>query len=314
MVEEKLWADKIIRILEQNFKRTLKNNEKQKIYDSVREANKRRYKIIKKYIEHLIQKPINLTSIIDLDIYEDINIQKKKFMKETGIKNNEFAEMLIKRSQDKDQKEFGLKHMEQYIDQYLAVMFLYTGEFLSLLQRKQHIKTPKAIIMEPWSHAGTTYIEKEFNFKVFGKNNGKNNHLVEGGKAENLAFIAMDEVGQYEMKNSKKHTTISMMPNILNYKDFIEKLNDDSTISSLDLTINRSFLEGFNYLPYGKCREALLNMIRIRDDYRNKRAAYKKQNPRNDINNLRKTNSQLMKEQAEFVNLELFKLFKAIFN
>ena len=319
--EEYLWSEKVIRILQKYFSRKLLNFEKDKIKQSIRISDDKRYQITKKYIEMVQNKKINLTKIIDNDIFSDLVKSRDKMLNDFNISLMDLGKRLaINRGLLKNKNDHDKKVIEEdinfYINNYSIVMLMYTGYYLEILKEKGYVKTPKAIVIEPYAHVQSNEFEGEFKGIIFSSNKGKNNYHIEGGINENIGLIAMDDVSNYACKRIKLSKSIFEVPNIKNYSKFIDTLSLDKNISILDLRNNPAFMCGINYLPYGKCSKALLEMVNIRNEYliqKHKIKDYQNNESFFEITELKKNKSLLIHKQALIVLNELNGLFSRIF-
>jgi hypothetical protein len=321
--EIKLWTQKVADALKIILKRELNKGEVTALYTALQIGESKRQKATKKYLEYILNKKINLTIVKDEDIFEDLIEGRNLLLKSIGTSLEELVEPTINRIV-KQRKLKNLKNgngsrskMLSYIDKYSIVWFMYTGPYLKLLQKKGYVKTPKGLIIEPWEHSSGHELEAKalFNYKVFGKNNGENNYLVEDSINEDLAIIGIDEVSEYNWQKSKLQKYINEVPNLRNYKSFMDLLEMGD--SNLDLTQNISFILGVNYLPYGTCKNYLEEMIQTRDEYRLHRKTYKSLDVEDrvqEINLLRSEKSTQMKDLSLKINQELYKVFKHIFS
>lgn len=320
--EERLWSEKVIRIMQKYFSRKLLSFEKDKIRLSIRISDDKRYQITKKYIEIVQNKKINLTKIIDNDIFSDLVKSRDKILRDFNISLMDLGKRLITnrgllKNKNDDEKKAIQEDLHFYINNYSIVMLMYTGYYLEILKENNYIKTPKAIVIEPYPHIQSNEFEGEFKGMVFSSNQGKNNYHVEGGINENIGFIAIDDVSTYACKRIKLIKSISEVPNIKNYNKFIDSLSFDKNVSILDLRNNPVFMLGINYLPYGKCRKALLEMIEIRNEYlirKSKIKYYHENESFYEITELKKNKSLQIHKQALIVLDELDKLFSRIFS
>ncbi len=320
--EEKLWTKKVINTLELYFNRELTDNEKQNIFIVIKTAEEIRYKITKKYIEYVSGHGISLTRVFDSDIYDDLIQGRNILFEKVGISINDLVEPMILRILKRSDSELqvGTKtrnDLLNYIDNSTLVWYMYTGDYLELLKKKNYVNTPNGIIIEPWSHAVSNESEAKFNTLIF---TGKNSYLHPGGVNENLAYIAIDEASNYNWKSYKSQLSIAEIPNIQNYKIFFEKNTYTNTFSNLELAKNLPFMYGVNFLPYGKCRKLLLEIISVNDEYRLKLKENK--NKYNDYNNgrknkiqqLKKTYSAKMVKLSKQIDLEIRKMINSIFS
>lgn len=324
--EEKLWTEKVINALEDVFDRGLTTSEIDILSKAMSIAETKRFLITKQYIEYVTQKSVNFRRVIDRDIFNELVNGRDELLQAVQTSIKEIAEPLIQNRVKFDNKSLELWQQHKTIDDlcnyvrdYSLVWFMYTGPYLKILQDKGYVTTPKAIIMEPWSHGASNEAEANFKEKVFASQSGKNNYLVPGGLNEDLAFIAIDESSEYNFKPSKVNKTIAEVPNIINYDDFFATLKENKMIAALNLESNPSYMLGLNYLPYGKCREALLNMIRIKEDYREEKQKIKdtfktQEDVKKAIQTLKKKESARMQLEAEKVNKELYDMFFSIFH
>ena len=319
--EEYLWSEKVIRIVQKYFSRKLLNSEQDKIRQSIRISDDRRYQITKKYIELVQNKKITLTKIIDSDIFSELVLARDKMLNDFNISLVDLGRQLttnrglLKNKNKNDKKEIQ-EDINFYINNYIIVMLMYTGYYLEILRAKGYVKTAKAIVIEPYAHVQSNEFEGEFKGAVFSSDKGKNNYHIKGGINENIGFIAMDDVSTYACKRVKLIKSIFNVPNIKNYNKFIDILSTDKNISILDLRNNPVFMYGINYLPYGKCRKALLEMVDIRNEYliRKRKIKYYPENESfYEIKELKKNKSILIYKHALIVLNELDRLFSKIF-
>lgn len=318
--EENLWTKKVINTLELNLNRDLIDSEKQTIRNAIIIAEEKRYKITKKYIEYILNKKVSLTRIVDTHIYEDLIDGRDTMFERMGITVDDLVEPLIERILNNPDAELKIgtktrKDLLNYINSSSLVWFMYTGPYLKILQKKKFVTTKKGIIIEPWSHAISNESEAKFNSLFFTDNNS---YLYSGGINEDIAFITIDEVSSYNWKPSKGFLSISEVPNINNYESIINQLQEDISGADLNLGNNKSFMYGVNYLPYGDCKEALIEMIHIADNFHHKRKVFKNTYKENlvkleKIQSIKGEYSKSMKKKAEIVNMELKKMFSDIF-
>lgn len=320
--EEYLWSEKVIRILQKYFSRKLLNSEQDKIRQSIRISDDRRYKITKRYIEQVQNKKIALTKIIDSDIFSELIKSRDRILNNFNISLVDLGKRLatnrglLKNKNNNDRKAI-LEDIRFYVNNYSIVMLMYTGYYLEILKKKGYVETAKAIVIEPYSHIQSNEFEGEFKGIVFSSNKGKNNYHIKDGINENIGFIAVDDVSTYACKRIKLSKSIFEVPNIKNYNKFIDILSSDKNISILDLRHNPVFMCGVNYLPYSKCREALLEMINIRNEYliRKRKIKYYPENESfYEIAELKKNKSLLIYKQALIVLNELDRSFSKIFS
>jgi len=275
--EVQLWFMKICNTLEMCLERNLNEKEKETVYKSIEFAEKKRYKITKKYIEYVSGKNINLVRIVDKDIFKELVIARDALFNKVGITINDLAKPLLTRLLKTSDDELSIniktkKALIQYIDTSSIVWLMYTGYYVKLLQKHNYIKTPYVIIIEPFSPIHNNESRVLFNHLVY---SGENAYLNKKGINNNLAYIAISESSSYNFNKSTSYLNISQVPNINNYKMFINLLKKDKSINELDLSINEAFQLGFNYLPYGKCKQLLLEMIRIIKEYKKEKKIIK---------------------------------------
>jgi hypothetical protein len=324
--EEQLWAQKIVNATEQFLKRNLTKDELSLVENAISINEKRKYEITKQYIEFIVGKPVKFLRVVDRNIYDDLIQVRDNLLLQFDTSINELIAPTMNRiiRQNKNKIKFIEKSsrssMYDYIDKYSLVWIMYTGPYLELLKSKGYVHTEKAVIIEPWSHPSGSELEAKalFNEKIFGSELGINNYLYPGGINENLGMIGMDEISNYSFAKSKVTDSISDVPNIKNYKIFIEQLQSNESISNLDLVSNRAFFFGVNYNPYGKSRIALLKMIEIRNDYMDIRNIYKNkyldiEDMQVEIVKLRSEKSSLIKEASDIVIQELYLLLSNMF-
>ncbi len=319
--EESLWTKKIINTLELYLNRRLNDLEKQQILEAVIIAEKKRYKITKKYIEYVLKKTANLTRIIDTDIYDKLVEGRDELFERMGTTIDDLIEPMITRILKKPDTELqiGTKTKEDllnYINSSSLVWFMYTGSYFDILRKKKYVTTQKGIIIEPWSHAVSNESEAKFNSIFFTHNNS---YLHPNGINEDIAYITIDEACTFNWKPSKGYLPLSEVPNINNYESLIDALQTNSTISDLNLAKNISFMYGVNYLPYGNCKKALLDMVYIADEFHHKKKNLKKWNKDNQIKRekiqlLKSEYSSTIKNLALTVNKELKNMFITIFS
>jgi hypothetical protein len=312
--EEQLWTEKVINAVEQHLKKRLTDHEKELLDHSIGIAETKRYTITKNYLEYVTGKSINLTRIIDKDIYNNIVSERNKLLEIVGTTIDDLVKPILNRAKTKSKiideiaMQETLKDLYHYIDSYSLVWLMYTGAYLNILKSKGFIKTPKAIIIEPWSHAFSNEARAVFNANIF---KGANNYSQAKGLNEDLAFVGIDEASKFNWKQNSATQPISMVPNISNLDQYFNMLDNNLSISSIDLRINESFINGVNYLPYGKCKQILIQMIALRDEYRKDRQKHK-HDPKY-LGKLRTDTSSTMKSLANSVNNELYTMFKSIF-
>ncbi|MDO8610447.1 MAG: hypothetical protein Q7R95_07910 [bacterium] len=322
--EEYLWTQKAAQILKKYLNRNLTSQEQENIRRSIHISDDKRYKITKKYIEFVLNKKIDFTKIVDIDILPDLIDSRDRFLDSIHTSLKDLATIIIKEILDHKKingeynKEFKIiyKRLFDYLNNYSVILFMYTGYYLDILKRKGYVKSPKAIIMEPYSHVLSNEFEAEFKRIIFSTNNGKNNYLIKNGANEDLGIIVIDDVCNYSHRRVKKYQSIHEIPNIQNYHNFIDRLSSDKNMSALDLKNNPVFMCGVNYLPYGRCNKALLEMIDIRNEYLVKKKQvkqYKDDESFFEITELKKIKSSLISKQAKIVLEELEKLFTTIF-
>ncbi len=320
--EQKLWAEKLYNNLIRYQNITTKQTELyQRIFDSIAIAEEKRFKITKRYVEYIGQKEVNFTQVRDYDIFEELIEARDQLLTLSNTSITELSKkILLNRTKNPTPKIY--KDVSEYVSNYSIVWFMYTGLYLDILKRNKYVNTDYALILEPWSHAKSNEAEAEFNFRVFGADNGKNNYLVEGGSNEKIGFVALDEVSRFNWKKIKVEDNINTVPNYLNYKEFFDKFlaSNNDKLSNITLADNPAFIMGYNFLPYGKTKALLNGMIKIYENFKHERSIYKMIEDddldlkRLKIDRLKESTSHEMEKLSKLVIEELSKMCNYIFS
>ena len=319
--EECLWAEKIINTVELHLKRMLTDKEKSMIKNSLITAEMRRYKITKKYIEFIQKEKINITLIKDHDILNDLQIERNKLLKKVGTTVRKLTEPILKRTK-LESKDIGklkktsiLQNISNHIERYSLVWFMYTGPYLNILKKYNYIKTNKAIIIEPWLHIYDNEAQAVFNYQVFGKNFGENNHLKRGSLNKDIAIIGIDEPSEFNWERTNSNKSISTIPNVVNYKHFFKKNLVQNSLKELELRNNQAFIMGINYYPYNKTKKLLMKMINISQSFKEIKKNLKSTNSsfQTEIKKVKREKAKEMLKTSEAVIKQLEKLSSTLF-
>ncbi len=277
--EERMWTEKVVHALERYFSRKLHQTEKDEIQIAIHNAEEKRYECTKRYLEYASGKKINLLRVVDRDIYKDLELARTRLFRKLNISLSDLTKSTIDRITNRKQilevneLENFIKSINSYIKSYSLIWMMYTGPYLSILKKKGFVKTPKAIVIESWNHFSGIEIEAktEFNYRLFGQNNGENNQLQPHSINEDIAFIAMDEPSDFRWKRHRRTRKINKVPNIHNVEKYVHTLSVSPTITSLDLSKNEVYQECFNFIPYKQGFTLLNKMQTIASDYRTTR-------------------------------------------
>lgn len=322
--EQLLWSRKIARAFETGSNTILNNTEKNLILDAIKISENRRFLITKKYIEFVKGKRIDLVKFTDSEIWDDLVKARNVLLDQIGISLKDLVAPFIENRFNHDLKQDinAQNDLKNYIDEYSLVWTMYTGPYLQLLKKLGIISTQNAVIIEPWSHARSNEGQIKLNDTII-QTSSRNHYLGNKGINKNLGFIAISESSEYNFKSTRTSLTISKVPNIQNYKLYFDRLNADSSISNLDLSRNKSFVLASNYLPYGKAKDLLVQMIVISNEYKNRKLKIKNNNlnfldnnsrNKEEVRSLRGIKSKEMQNISLRLNDILFAMFEEIFN
>lgn len=297
--EEQLWGDRIKSAITNQLGRSLLPAEIISIEDSLTRAELKRYEMTRRYIAFVTGKMPNFTRFTDRDIYLDLLDVQKQMFKAAGITLDQLIQMFPE---------------EKGIDSYSLVWGMYTGPYFALLQQKGIANTPKGLIIEPWWHAiGETRAKNFMNIRTFEE---PNNYFRKNGVNENLGFAAYANLMNPDGTQMWVATPLNKIPNLSNYPGFIREIFTQEACCNLDLSQNPAFIWGVNLLPFGVCKKALLEMLQIKDEYKN----LKKKLP----DTTRETRTQMVNKlkeefraqiliQAFIIQRELEKMLKVVF-
>jgi len=254
--EERLWSERMSAILEERLKRELTGPEKTKIRGAVKEAEEKRFRYIRNYI-NLVRgsSDTDLTPVIDEDVFGDLVEVRRQMMDIAGISLEKLASTF-----NEDTKT---------LDGLSIVWGMYIGPYITMLKKKGYISTQMSLIVEPWMHAAAERQSKDYlDEKLF---TGKNEYLQPGGLNENVGLIPYMGISLPNGKRARQAKTISEVPNSTNYRNFLDFLWSDFSMSSgtsLNLSENPVFIWGVNLFPYGSVRSALLKMVDLQIAYK----------------------------------------------
>lgn len=322
--EQFLWSRKVISAYFQATGKVLNKLEQQKIVDSIGIGENKRYLATKKYLEFIKQRKIDLVKFTDLEIWDDLVAARDALLKEISIDMQDLVRPFVENRLNKSHKNdiFVLNDMEKFVSDYSLVWTMYTGKYLEILKKRGIIDTNNALIIEPWTHARSNEGQIALN-EYIAKSSPYNLYMDNRGINKNLGFVSIIESSLYNFKSTRVFKLINEIPNNKNYESFIGLLNDDPAISNLDLSQNPTFLLTANYLPYGKAKELLLQMIIISTEFKNRRLKIKQNNVdaydhstlnQKDVSILRKNKSSELKSISLKLNDMLFQMFNYIYS
>ncbi len=273
--EVELWTKKIVTLLEGQLEEHLTPSDTQLIQSSIENVELQKYQLTQKYLEYIAGGPVNLTRVVDSDIFDELIQGRDRILTTVGLSIEALVEPTLARFES-SQKMKQRDRLIHYIQDYSIAWFLYTGEYLKILQKAKYVITPKALLVNPWKYALNSEIEGKqlFGDKVF---QGQHAYLRKGGINENIGFIALDQPSTYGMKRLRTNTSIANVPNIKNYRQYISNLRQDEKLGFLDISQNQAFQDTLNFFPYARGAELLTRMIHVINDYKNRYKALPKQ-------------------------------------
>lgn len=253
--EEKLWSDRLIGVIEKRLKRQLSGLEKQEVEDAMQEAEKMRFEYTKRYLQFASGRDINLTRVVDRDIFDGLLEVRDEMLDTAGLPFPVFKRI----------------YPNEGTQNYSIVWGMYTGLYFDLLKRSGYVTTPKGIIIEPWWHAFNENNDAKIdvNSKIFGF--GSNLYLGNAGINKNLGYIAFTDVMDGKGDRYRSGYSINEVPNKENYKSFLEKLLGQPDCMNLDLRKNPAFVWGVNLLPLGVTASLLNKMVDTKDAWQNEK-------------------------------------------
>jgi hypothetical protein len=253
--EEKLWMKRIVSAVGANI--NLSQIDVDRLAESLQRAETMRLNMIQKYISYAKGQQMDIRFFSDKDLYEDLVRVRDEMLRIAGIKS---IDELVNASRFVNEKAS--------IPGYSIVWGMYTGPYMDVLKSRGVIQTSKGMILEPWIHATSeTPSKAHVTDKYFRRGGG----YLEDGPNQDLGFSAFYDVMHPNGKRMRTTQNVGFMPNISNYRNFIQMLSQSPSGMNLTLSENDIFMWGANLFPYGNTRLALIDMIAIKDEYKRKR-------------------------------------------
>lgn len=279
--ETYLWSLRVADTIEKLLNRKLDEKDFKKIISAIRIAEEQRYKLtieyIKSYYSNQQKDLIKVNVVWDFDIIDELKKIRDTLLQQVNLNLHNFIVHFSSnlqtnntfKSTDADTAQ-EIESITKYLDAYSLVWMTYTGPYLEVLKKLDYVNTQTAIIIEPWSHAyiGSLRARNEFNTLFL---SGKNQYLHPDGINSSLAFVAIDQIGDFNGTRHRTSKSISEVPNIYNFKNFVETNLYAESISSLNLQQNNAFNLGYNYLCFGDYKNILKEMIDLSIEYKNVR-------------------------------------------
>lgn len=300
--EEQMWGNRIKAAVSTQQRRPLLQEEVNSIEASIQKAELFRFELTKRYIEYVTGKKPDFLRFTDRDIYSDLVKVRNEMFKAAGIS----LERLIKMFPE-----------DNGIEGYSLIWGMYTGPYFALLKQKGIANTSKGVILEPWWHAiGETNSKHYMNvltYTPFWKN-----YFQKTGINGDLGFAAYANLMTQNGDLMWVSTPLNQMPNASNYNDFLERNFRQESCQNIDLSQNPAFIWGVNLLPYGRCQQALYEMVRIKDEYKLSKkqitaSSTDKDQTIQSVSQLKNESSQEILIQAEIVIEELKKMLQVVF-
>jgi len=241
--EETLWSKKLISYFEKINNTKLNSQQKQLIFKACQNTEKKKFKLVKKYLQHISDKNIKIEHITDTSIMNILIKARNTLFKKTNITiDNITNEVISNLSKPINNR----KQIYNHLEQYTLVWTLFTGIFWDLMYKNRLIKTKNILITAPWSLTTPNKPDGKsfFNDVVF----SSNNQYLETGINKNIALIATQEPSTFNHKTYTTNKPINEVINILNWKDKIEEYKKATV--TLNLDENKVYIATSNYLPY----------------------------------------------------------------
>ena len=257
--EQQLWTERMISKLSAIFTRRLTPEEQGKIADAVKSAEEIRAEITKRYLIRVTNNDsITFNRIVDADIWKDIQYAQVDMLSRVDLSVAKLERMFP------DDAEV--------IKSSALVWSMYSEPYFDMLRSKGAITKPTVFIVEPSLHTyADTRPGREVVRRIY---QDKGKYFDPKGINPNTGFIAFMECITPDGKNARKSLSVGEVPNIRNWRKMFQ---DDGALSVerntiIDLKQNLLFVWGVNLLPFGVCRQKLLELAEIQKRFQTEKA------------------------------------------
>lgn len=258
--EQRLWIERMNSKLAQIFnKKRLSEDEQTVIALSVTKAEQMRAEMTSRYLQYVTgNEDINFKRIVDEDIWEDLRYAQRDMLSRAGLSVSKLQRMFPEDAET--------------IKTSALVWTMYSEPYFDVLRSKGLITKPTAFVVEPSIH---TYADTRPGNEVVGRiyqNQGV--YFDKRGMNPNTGFIAFMECVTPNGKNVRKALSVDKVPNVSNWKNLFSDEGDlalerNSVINPKD---NLLFVWGVNLLPFGLCRQKLLELGAIQQRFQEEKA------------------------------------------
>lgn len=269
-----LWGQQLTKKLELILRRSLSESEKGKLITSVEKAEATRAEMTQRYLRFVIGKEAPfLHRVRDEDILDGLKGARDRLL--AAIDTEREARIF-------NYRDFGLKEIALLSDDTLErlqtrslVWAMYSQPYLEVLRDKGDLKGVRNFfIAEPSLHAYGQTRADDFVVKKIYQDTGI--YFDPKGINADTGFIAFMECLDPSGKSLRVNTPVGLVPNISNWESQFDAQGVGVLAGSLlpenNLALNpkenRLFVAGVNFLPLGRCQEALLELVRIQERFR----------------------------------------------
>jgi hypothetical protein len=248
----------------------------QLVLDSLRSNENKKFIATKKYLEAISGSELEVVKFTDSEIWDDLISARDKLFLSSNTTLEDLAQFMVQNRSSHNQSLDSkiINDISVYIRDYSLVWTMYSGFYLEILKKKKIVNTKFGLIIEPWVHSRSNEAQILLNENLI-ESSVNNHYLNPAGINKNLGFIAISEYSSYNFKSTRVNNSINEIPNLLNYRGFIEKLGNSASIDNLDLTKNETFMLACNLFPYGMVKTYLNEMVEIANDYKSQKLKIK---------------------------------------
>ena len=291
--ETRLWSKRAIDKLARILDKALTTDESSEIEAAISDAEDTRELLTNRYLQACLENSeSNIIRYNDYDISKELKEARNKLLRTAGLQPNWMT------SQDPT------------IPNASLVWAMYSEPYFDMLRRKKIIESRKVLIVEPAFHAyPETQPHRLVTDRIYQE---KGIYFDSDGLNPNTGFVAFIECLDERGFNIRRSKPAGLVPNISNWEGMFYTGQQFDPYNEASLTINPTsnplFLWGLNIYPCGKTLDALFNLIKVQQDYKELKSLYR--NDDQAINAIKRSKKDEVASQNLIIALELKQLFE----